>query len=277
MTFISSWFGRKKGMRTPPLATYESLWSRGFDAVFKPLQKGLLAGFDLRVPANLPPHDRPWIYIANHPSNWDGFLLRQIHQRLRGNDPIFSVMLERELKGLSIFRRIGALGLEPGNPHTTRRLLNFLKHHRRHQPSMALGFFPQGELTPPTRFPLGFRRGIETFVDALAPAYVIPIGFHLDFESGMRPTVHARMGRVLEAERRLSLESMEDAVTEVLHELLVERRALPTYPTEDALTPSLTAYPGALQYHFKALNQTCLHSATTENGMQEIKLNEVEV
>jgi 1-acyl-sn-glycerol-3-phosphate acyltransferase len=262
----------QKKMGGRPLATYENLWSRGFDAAFLPMQKLLLADFHWdysewktnyrsesaeeasssafmmatqnpkskqvasprveSLASFLPDLDIPWIFIGNHPSNWDGFLMRQIHQQLRGNAPVYSVMLENELKKLPFFRKIGALGIEPGNHRLTLKVLRFLKHLRQQDSRFSLSFFPQGEVTPSTHIPLGFHRGIEAFVNALAPVKVIPVAFHLDFEKGMRPTAHALLGKPLhiesECSKILSVADLENCVSQVVTSLLQERRAINT-------------------------------------------------
>lgn len=143
------------------------------------------------------PDGVPLLLVANHVSWWDGFVLREIHRRLRPSAPLYTVMLDRELRRLPWFRRLGAVGLDPESPISVAHLLRDLRARRRERPDCVVAFFPQGRIWPSHRRPLGFRGGVEAFARHLAPAVVLPVGLHMEPLSHPSPTLLASVGEPL--------------------------------------------------------------------------------
>lgn len=140
----------------------------------------------------------PLVLVANHVSWYDGFLLRDIRRALgRSSAPHYSVMLRRELRQHPILGGIGAVGVEPGDPASLRALLRRFEAERTTEPGLTISFFPQGRIWPTTRRPLGFQRGIEGIVRAVAPAVVLPVGIHIEPLNARRPVAFINVGTPL--------------------------------------------------------------------------------
>jgi 1-acyl-sn-glycerol-3-phosphate acyltransferase len=200
--------------------------ARGFEMVFEPLMRRRLAEVHfLGLPENLPP-GRPVIAFANHVSNWDGFLLRGIQKRLRPGWPVYSVMLETELRRYSLFRRLGGIGIRPESPASVGRALRLLKARRAADGDFFLSYFPQGRIWPTFRRPLGFLPGIDLFVKAVAPAVILPLAIHVEPLGKLRPSVFVAAGRPLKVDRpgpmHLLLQDLVQSQLDRIHAFLSE-------------------------------------------------------
>ncbi len=179
------------------------------DSRFSPLA---LAGFELfflpwmrrRIRAvlltGLPPETAPCaplLLVANHVSWWDGFVLRELHRRLRPRAPLYTLMLRSELERRPFFRSLGGIGIDPSAPASVARALRGLRTRREERPDLVVAFFPQGEIRPSFRRPLGFRRGVELFARRLGPLTVLPVGIHLEPLGASAPTLLASAGAPL--------------------------------------------------------------------------------
>ncbi len=161
---------------------------RLFNLGFGPRQKmGVRATRIAGSPSDLP-GGLPLLLVANHLSWWDGFILREVHQRVRPGGSLHIVMLEEELRKRPFLRRLGGVGLTPGSPASLRALLRDLTAQREREPTLAVLFFPQGRIWPSHRRPLGFRGGVRLLGRALAPVTVLPIGLHMEWGNHMSPT-----------------------------------------------------------------------------------------
>lgn len=165
----------------------------GFDLVFGPwMRRRLHAVRFAGLPPSVPPG--PLLLAANHVSWWDGFLLRELHRRLRPRAPLFTVMLQRELRRRPLFRALGCVGMDPDSPTSVAATVRELRRRRQHEPDMVLALFPQGSIWPSHRRPLGFRRGVELFARHLAPATVLPVALHLEPLTAAAPTAFVVAG-----------------------------------------------------------------------------------
>ena len=90
-----------------PLATL-------FDALFWPWRRMHLRAVHIggATAADMP--DRtPLLFVANHVSWWDGFLLRAVQRRLRPDAAFVTVMSAAQLDRFPFFRWLGAIGVDP--------------------------------------------------------------------------------------------------------------------------------------------------------------------
>lgn len=208
------------------LPSFSPFAARCFETVFLPLRNLLLG--EIRV-LNLPapesiPSGRPVLLAGNHVSNWDGFLFREVQRRLRPDWPIYSVMLETELSARPMFRRLGGIGIDPASPASIARGIRSVRALRASGPDFFLSYFPQGDLYPSFRRPLGFRGGIDLFVRAMAPLTVIPVGLHMEPLRRLAPTFFISLGRPMRIDRPSQvhrvLESLVEGQLNALHERL---------------------------------------------------------
>jgi 1-acyl-sn-glycerol-3-phosphate acyltransferase len=187
---------------------------RLFELGFRPWMKRRLAGVHvagLEGAASLP-GEEPLLLVANHTSWYDGFLLREVHRRVRPTAPLRTLMLDSELRKAPVLRWIGGTGFDPDRPVTLRSALRELKALRRS--GVAISFFPQGRIYPATRRPLGFRPGVSLLARTLAPLHVVPVAIHLEMGTRTRPTAWILAGSPVTDGASVAL--LEGAVTGLL-------------------------------------------------------------
>jgi 1-acyl-sn-glycerol-3-phosphate acyltransferase len=202
---------------------FSFFWARGFEFILHRLRRNHLEGIAVRFAPEwkdrAPDSSKPLLFIANHAGNWDGFLLRALQKHLRPAAPIFSVMLESELQQRPVFRRIGGLGLIPGNTGSVLKLLRDLKSLRGKSPDMAVSLFPQGKIVPPW-LPLHFESGALAIAKAISPVTVIPIALRYECLSGLKPTALMAVQAPLACETHPpALPILVDAIASGLSEL----------------------------------------------------------
>jgi 1-acyl-sn-glycerol-3-phosphate acyltransferase len=173
---------------------------RALDALLAPLRRMRLDETRFAFPATPPRADLPVLVAANHVSWWDGFLLREAHERLRPRQPFCIVMTERELSRRPWLRALGAVGIEPGSVSSVRRAFREAGHRRRDEPGSFFVYFPQGVIWPSSRRPLGFERGVALLARVLAPVSILPAAIHIEPLNRARPTPFLVLGEPLVVE-----------------------------------------------------------------------------
>jgi 1-acyl-sn-glycerol-3-phosphate acyltransferase len=153
--------------------------------------------------------DVPLVLAANHVSFWDSFTLREVHRALRPGAPLYTLAKEEELRRMPFFRLTGAFGVEPDHPGSVLAAVRFLRDRARERRDATVSFFPQGRIWPSQRRPLGFLRGIETFVRPLAPCIVLPIAIHHEPGPTPAPTVYVSAGAPIHVSRDLDHDFVE--------------------------------------------------------------------
>jgi len=195
------------------------VWA-GFELLFRPWMHRRLDGLHLRGVENtawLP--DLPVLLVANHVSWWDGFLLREVHRRIRPRAPLHVVMTEAELRRVPAFRWMGAVPLGD-DPMAARRLLRDVQGRRDRRTDAVFGYFPQGRIWPSHRRPLGFRRGVAWLASHMAPVAVVPVGLHLEPLTRPGPAAFVAVGKPRIVRYAITVAELEAPVTELVDELL---------------------------------------------------------
>lgn len=184
---------------------------RFFDAVFDPWMARRL--HDVRIRVQDPPAKTgPVLLCLNHVSWWDGFLARKLARRLRPGAPLFTVMLEREIRPRPWLRKLGTIGLEPGSTASLKSVLRQLADVGKRHDDAIVSFFPQGKIWPSTRRPLGFERGIHAANKALGAGVILPVGLHLEPGRHPGPTAYVSSGALVEPGHDGGLEDLERRV-----------------------------------------------------------------
>jgi len=164
-----------------------------FESVFLPFLRSRLR-FHTFLPENGPDPSLPIVFVSNHVSWWDGFLLREVHRRVRPHAPFHTVMLERELSKHPCFRLLGCHGLVPGRAPSWKAILADLSAIRSSHPELCIAFYPQGRIWPAQRRPLGFQPGIRQLLRRLAPVQVVPVGLRFEPLNTQSPHAFASVG-----------------------------------------------------------------------------------
>lgn len=163
-------------------------WVRLFEAGFRPWMRRRLGGLHLDLPATLPPPGASWIFVANHVSWWDGFLVREVQRRLRSGTPLYTLMGRAERDRFSLLRRLGVEALEPSRPAALVPVVRRLQARAAVQP-ICVSIFPQGSIWPASRRPLGFVDGAVWLAQRLPEAWFVPVAIR--FEPLQTPSPHA--------------------------------------------------------------------------------------
>lgn len=200
----------------------ETRWSpmalRFFEAFFRPYRKRRLAGVYLQ--GGLPdfPSDACVVMVANHVSWWDAFLLREVHRLCADRKPIYTLMLEEQLRKYWFFRLLGVLGLEPQNKASLLKVTRWLMNRRRTDGAFWLMLFPQGRIWPSSVRPLNFKEGVRLFAKVLRPAFILPVGLHVEMLNQPTPSAFVSVGDPIEVveEALPACEEIEARVVEAL-------------------------------------------------------------
>lgn len=139
----------------------------------------------------------PLLMVPNHTSFWDGFIIKRLHDRLRPGAPLYTVMLEEELERRPLLRRLGGIGVRPGDAESFRRLLGELERRLDTRGDASVVFFPQGRIWPSFRRPLGFLPGVGTLLRRIPTLTVLPTGLHLEGHQRAGLTAYVSVGRPL--------------------------------------------------------------------------------
>lgn len=197
---------------TPAMPRFEPWAARCFETVFLPMRRLFLGDVHiLNLPGALPP-GRPVLLVGNHISNWDGFLFREVQRRLAPSWPVYSIMLEEELRKRPLFRRLGGIGIDPRAPATVASALRAVRGLRGAGDAFFLSYFPQGRILPSAARPLGFQGGIDLFLRAMAPATVIPAGIHMEPMRKLRPAMFVSLGRPFKIDKASSVAAILESL-----------------------------------------------------------------
>jgi 1-acyl-sn-glycerol-3-phosphate acyltransferase len=193
------------------------VWA-GFERLFQPWMRRRLSGVHIRgAPASVPLPGLPLLLVANHVSWWDGFLLREVHRRIRPGAPFYVVMAADQLRRHPLFRWLGAIPLEDG-PLGPRAMLRQAERICA-QGNPVIGYFPQGRIWPSHRRPLGFLRGGEWLAENLAPVMVVPVALHLEPLNRAAPAAFVAVDRPFPVWERIPPGMLEDRVGAALGRL----------------------------------------------------------
>jgi 1-acyl-sn-glycerol-3-phosphate acyltransferase len=186
----------------PEQCRYSPHVRRIFDLYWNLSLKRKLGGIYFRgKPTGELPPAGPLVFVANHCSWWDGFLLLALQKKRYPDHAIYTVMLETSFPATPrFFRWLGAIPITPGNLSSHLQLFRYLAAKKKfHREKMIVVYFPQGQIWPSTRRPLGFKRGALRLAKYLG-AVCLPIGIHAEMRSEKFVTFFLAEGDPVRAE-----------------------------------------------------------------------------
>ena len=136
--------------------------------------------------------DTPVLYVSNHATWWDGFLIQRLHETWR-QGPLTTVVAERHLRRHPALRAAGCIGIEQGSPTSLRSMLRSVAS-RSAVEGMGLSLFPQGSIQSSRRRPLGFEGGVNLIARAMGAPVVVPVAIHAEMLNHRKPTVFVLAG-----------------------------------------------------------------------------------
>ncbi len=190
-----------------------NLFRRNFSS-FLVLGVGTLAAEDRQLPT---------IIYCNHSSWWDGLVLFQVSRAAKFD--MFVMMEEKQLRGLPLFRKLGAFSIIRESPRAAVRSLNYAVGLLKEDENRTLVIFPQGRILPNDIRPIHFFGGIAKIIEQLGSCRVIPAAMRYEFLGNYRPEVFVKFGvaEVIEQsrnkERKAQVAELERSMTRTLDAL----------------------------------------------------------
>ncbi len=176
----------------------EAKKSQWFESIFQIYNRNLLKrrfhsirvlGLDNFVKVNSS------IIYANHSSWWDGLIAFEISKALRADS--FIMMEEKQLRNLSLFRRLGAFSVVRENPRQAVKSLNYavnLLKEKKEKPFRTLWIFPQGKILPNDSRPILFYNGLARIIERVADCSAVPLAIRYEFLNEYKPEIFVKIG-----------------------------------------------------------------------------------
>lgn len=131
------------------------------------------------------------IIYCNHSSWWDGLIAFQISREVRLES--FVMMEEKQLKKLSLFRRLGAFSVVRENPRGAFKSINYASRILKENSTRTLWIFPQGEILPNDWRPLKFYGGITKIIEKVGNCYVASLSMRYEFLGEFKPKIFVKI------------------------------------------------------------------------------------
>jgi 1-acyl-sn-glycerol-3-phosphate acyltransferase len=144
--------------------------------------------FRAAAPLPAPPGQlsQPVIFYANHNTWWDGYLAHIVTRQVYGLEG-YLMMDRRQLERFHFFRWAGVFSVDQENGREALRSLEYIAGELRKGNGRALWIFPQGDICPQERRPLGFHSGLARLIRRVGPCYVYPVAVRHEFFKQPQP------------------------------------------------------------------------------------------
>jgi hypothetical protein len=162
----------------------------------------------------------PLLLLPNHSTWWDGFFIYLLNKKLFGRKA-YLMMLEEQLARYKFFSRLGAFSIEPRSVSNTRQSLRYAAAIIK-QPSSLLCIFPQGELLPWEKRPLGYKRGLEAILRAYGgKVNLLPLAIKTVFLQEQLPEAFFLFGENMIANRNtfIGMQRLEEIEESLLDQI----------------------------------------------------------
>lgn len=151
------------------------------------------------APASL---NHPVIFYANHNTFWDGYLAHVVLRQVYGLEPYLMMDL-RQMRKFWFFQWAGVFSVDRENGREAMRSLDYIAGELQKRPGRGLWIFPQGEIAPQERRPLGFQSGLARLIRRTIGAtysrngtcYVYPVAVRYEFFQGPQPEFLLSVGK----------------------------------------------------------------------------------
>ena len=192
------------------------------------------------------------LMFSNHVTWWDAYLWDIFNTRRLRVEPI--VMAEqRTVRDYGFFRHLGLFSVDRQNPRAAVEAIRHAVKRATTTPRAGVFIFPQGELRPFERRPLGFFGGAgriaADIVAAKGACVLLPLAMRLEFLGNQKPEAWLRCGAPISITRDHPLAAnakglsalMETALTEEIEGLAADVIARDTarYPALLRGTPDI--------------------------------------
>ncbi|MCB2212611.1 lysophospholipid acyltransferase family protein [bacterium] len=176
----------------------------------------------------------PVLLLPNHGTWWDGFFVHVLN-RLFLRRRLYVMMLAEQLRQYPFFRKLGAYGFDPDDRADVLTTLRFTRDLLEDDRQACVTIFPQGELTPVERRPLGFRPGAGWLIRRCKrPLNVLPLAMRVDQLGDEYPVVSLSFGEPMFVDAH---ESISDSDLEAAVEATLDRLTSAVHGNGPALEP----------------------------------------
>lgn len=136
------------------------------------------------------------IITPNHFSWWDGFITYYLLRKLTFKK-IFTMMLEEQLNKYWFFRNVGAFSINPSNPVSMARTLNYTCQVLNEKTNIVV-LYPQGEIRPLNTDDIIIRPGLKLLTSKnRCGNYVLPLALKIEYGRNKKPDIAVSFGRIL--------------------------------------------------------------------------------
>lgn len=142
--------------------------------------------------------DNPILFLANHVSWWDGFVLYFLSRRLFPRHRFRLAMGYEEWSKRKWMGRLGVLPVEPKSPSQLLWFFRTMKKERVFNPSICVGYFFEGKMIVPGEAVGNALRGTHLLAKQMAPVTVIPVAIFADVQHQPKSTLFLRTGLPVE-------------------------------------------------------------------------------
>lgn len=170
------------------------------------------ASVDIRTEYH-PTPKQSTLYVLNHHYWFDALtplLLnhRYFHQNL------LAIMDQVQLEKHPFFAKLGAIAIDRNHARSAVKTLDQASDWL-NEPGTCVFLYPQGKLTDATE-PIVLESGVVRLIENAPMADVVPIGMHIHFRKGPKPTLVIRIGKPIEfptnAPKALILQTVQFAI-----------------------------------------------------------------
>lgn len=173
-----------------------------------------LHALHMQLPDRAPDAASPVLYVSNHASWWDGFLVQRLHDSWR-DGPLVTVVDQGHLLRHPALAAAGCVGVDRTSLASLRTLLRTVGDRSRIK-GMGVSLFPQGNIQSSRKRPLGFERGLDPIANAMGSPWIVPAAIHAELLNHRRPTVFVLVGEPYAWHASRGVDEAEDRVRDLL-------------------------------------------------------------
>lgn len=136
----------------------------------------------------------PLLFYANHSSWWDGLIAFELSRQAKLRN--YTMMEEKQLKKLFLFRKLGAFSVNKNNLREAVKSVNYAAELLKTDRRAALWIFPQGEILPNDIRPIRFYNGFSRIIEKVKIVDSVAVALRYEFLGDWKPRVFVRFGEI---------------------------------------------------------------------------------
>lgn len=157
------------------------------------------------------------LYVLNH-HYWFDALTPLLLNHLYFHQKLLAIMDKVQMEKHPVFSKLGAIPIDRCNARSAVKSLDQASDWL-NEPGTCVFIYPQGKLTDSTE-PIVLESGVGRLIENAPIADVVPIGMHIHFRKGPKPSLVIRIGKPIEfptnAPKALVLQTVQYAIKKEL-------------------------------------------------------------